>query len=515
MIITVFSHNFTVTGHDNRGYHVLKEFMANFIEYERPRGNPNGNYWNMAPVKPEVMHIYVSVTANRREFRFHINTLEDFKELLDSRGISYEIEVMDFYDPPYVEQKVLDKYVPRDDQVPYLNYVAEPGVTKILNLPTGFGKTMISLTGAAKHNARMVVSIEPKFFHLWREALEGSKQVLDVDIDTEVAFIKGTKDFVKLLKLALAGGIDHIKVIVVSSSTVINFIRSYEKFNGNLDGVYPIDPIELYSTLGAIRLKDEVHLGIYANFSEELHLHCPLSINMSATLKDGGFKDSIVDIMFPKEWQPTTEVSREPYIDCYALMYNFQNPGQIRTTRRGSSDYSHMAYEEFILKDKKLTANYFKLIAHWVENEYINQKVSTQRACIFVSSVDMATQLTKYLDNRFLHISFARYAASTGDNYEEAKQKNVLITTVQSFGTGFDLDDLLCALLTTALQAPKTNEQVLGRLRQLKKFPGTNPRFYYFVCLDIPKHINYHKNKEILFIGKVRNSYNRYMNITI
>ena len=516
MRIQVYSHNFAVTGYDNVGYRALKDFMMRYVEYERERTPPSGSYfWGATPQTPEVMHYYVSVTNNRREFRFHINQMTEFLEDIKERGIKYEIEHVPLYKPDYIEQKILPKFVARADQQPYIDYIKEPGVTKILNLPTGFGKTYCSLEGASSFNSRIVVTIEPKFFHIWREALEGNKQILDIDIATEAVFIKGTKELVKFLNLAMLDAIGHIKIVLISAATIVNFIRAYERYNGEIHGLYPIKPIELYELLSAIRLKDEVHKGIYANYCEELHLHCPTSINMSATLKDGSFKDKIIDIMFPKEWAPLTEVTREPYIDCCAIMYNFKDLHGIRYTRRGSSDYSHMAFEEFLLKDPSRKANYFRLIGDWLKQEYLTVKVDKQRACIFVSSVEMATQLKQYLENLYPEVEFARYAASTGDNYDEAKEKDVLVTTIQSFGVGYDLDDLLVSLMTTAISSPKTNEQTLGRTREMKRYPGTHPRFFYFVCLDIPKHVSYHKDKQILFIGKVRSHIYRRSNILI
>lgn len=513
MKITVYSHNYLVTGHDHFRYPLLKEFAFRFAEYDN-RGLNKPFRWGQPKPQPKLKKVYAAYTSNKREFRFHINTLDSFLALLKERDVEYEIEYVPMYEPSKIELKVLPKYIPREEQVPLIDYIVEPGITKVLNVRTGGGKTMMALTGASRIGNKVLISIESRFFNLWVETMEGEKQIIDVDLSKEVLFIRGSKELSSLLQAAKDNLLQDIKVFVISSRTIANYIEAYEKYNGELDGVYSVAPIDMYKVLDiGVRIKDEVHLSLYANFVEELYMHVPKSISLSATLEDGTFLDKILAIMFPKEWR-SPDMDYLQYINVNALVYCFENPKRIKYTNRGSSDYSHNAFEDFIIKEQngKVYNNYVKMIIDRVRHMYVNKKVDKQKACVFVSSVAMADKVHKSIQKAFPKLKVTRYAASSGDVYNEAKEGDILVTTVQSFGTGFDLPDLIYSLMTTALRSQKTNLQVLGRLRVLKNYPDTTPEFEYFVCSDIGKHVAYGQIKKQQFHGKVKAHGTKFIN---
>lgn len=514
MLITVYTHFFTVTGHDGWQYKTIKEFAFRLADYDY-RGVYKARAFGQKAPAPTLKKLYAAFTENRREWRFHIHSLKDFRDLLDSRGIPYDVEEAELYKFNPIKLSMMDWFVARENQVPLINYLVSDGVTKVLNLQTGQGKTACSLAAACQIGGKILVSIEARFFNLWAEAFDGSKKVIDIDSSKEVVYIQGSKDLKKAMDMAMNGQLDDVKVFVCSSRTLINFIELYEKFNGELEGVYPCSPEQLYELFDVgTRIKDEVHLSLWANFKEELYMHTGKSISLSATLEDGSFLDKVLAVMFPKSIR-SPEVEYLKYIDVYSLMYTLEKPDQAKTSHRGSTDYSHNAYEDYILKNKKMYNSYSRIMVEWLSAEYLSIRKGKQRACIFVSSVEMATAIWDTLRKTFPQVTFARYAASAGDIYDEAKQADVLVTTVQSFGTGFDLEDLICSLMTTNLRSQKTNLQVLGRLRVLKNYPGQTPKFYYLICSDIKKHLAYHEEKKLQFHGKVKSHQNRFLRIIV
>lgn len=514
MLITVHTHFFAVTGHDLLQYKAIKEFAFRLADYDYRAVYKARAFGQKAPA-PTLKKLYAAFTDNKREWRFHIHSLADFREMLDSRNMKYDVESAELYKFKPVSLSMMEWFIPRENQVPLIGYLVADGVTKVLNLQTGQGKTACSLAAACQIGGKILVSIEARFFNLWAEAFDGSKRVIDIDASKEVVYIQGSKDLKKAMEMAMNGQLDDVKVFVCSSRTLINFIELYEKFNGELEGVYPCSPEQLYELFDiATRIKDEVHLSLWANFKEELYMHTGKSISLSATLEDGTFLDKVLAVMFPKSIR-SPEVEYLKYIDVYSLMYTLEKPDQVKTSHRGNTDYSHNAYEDYILKNKKMFYSYSKIMVDWLASEYLSIRKDKQRACIFVSSVEMATAIRDVLAKRFPQVTFARYAASAGDIYDEAKQANVLVTTVQSFGTGFDLEDLICSLMTTNLRSQKTNLQVLGRLRVLKNYPGQTPKFYYLICSDIKKHLAYHEEKKLQFHGKVKSHQNRFLQITV
>lgn len=371
--------------------------------------------------------------------------------------------------------------------------------------------TATSLYSCAQMGGKIVISLETRFFNIWKDALlPGKKQVLKLTAE-EVMFVQGSKDLKALIELGIAGELDEVKVFVVASRTMGLFIEAYERSNGDLQGIYGCNPEDFHEVVDApIKIKDEVHLGLHANFKEVVNTHTHKYIALSGTLEDGSFRDNIFKILFPFEIRsPESEFMK--YIEVTALMYSIRNMNKVRTSHRGMSDYSHNAFEQSILGNRKLYEGYLKIISEWLQSVYVNHRQKGMRAAIFVESIELATEIHKDLGKTFKELTFGRYCASTGDKYKEAREADVLITTVKSFGTGFDMEDLYCAFMTNSIRSQNTNIQVLFRLRQLKNFPGIFPKFYYLVCSDIPKHMEYHEEKKLQFSGKVKSHVTKFI----
>lgn len=376
--------------------------------------------------------------------------------------------------------------------------------------------TYCALQAAADIGDRTLVTIGTRFFNIWHEALspDSPKQILDLKAE-ETLYVTGSKQLKAALEMGVNGELDGIKVIVVSARTLLIYMETYARYGKDVLALYPVLPVDVYKTLGiGTRIKDELHLSLHGNFVEELYLHVPNSISLSATLENGTFKDKILSVMFPMNTRgPGSELKQ--YIECTALTYLLNNPDQVCYTNRGSTDYSHNAYENWIAKNPKRLNNYMAIITNWLKVRYIDVRKPNQRAVIFVTSVNLATIVEKRIRQTYPEVSVARYAASTGDVYEEARQADVLVTTVQSFGTGFDLDGLICTLLTSSINSPDTNVQVLGRLRELHQFPDVVPKFDYLVCTDIPRQVAYHEEKIKQFEGRVKTHRTSPINIRV
>lgn len=380
--------------------------------------------------------------------------------------------------------------------------------------------TYCALQAASDYNERIVISIEKRFFNLWNEALEKNadpekdKQILDL-VGDNVLYVSGSKELNALMELALEDKLTDIKVIIIASRTLGIYFETYERYGEDAILYYPVLPIHFYELLGAgTRIKDELHLSLHANFTEELYLHIPRSYSLSATLEDGSFKDQILAVMFPMNMRaPASKLVK--YIAVTGLMYKLREPDDAVFTIRGSTDYNHNAYEQWILKDPKRKSNYLSIVNNWLAHRYLKIRIPGQRAAIFATSVEMATEMQASLERCYPDLTIARYAASAGDVYNVAREADVLVTTVQSFGTGFDLDGLICSLMTTSINSHNTNVQVLGRLRELRKWPDLTPVFDYLVCEDIPKQIGYHEEKIKQFTHRVKSHLVSYINTKV
>lgn len=523
MNVTIYSHNFAVRDYNRSGYDFLKKFSINNFgetDFRAIRINKMPSRFGKKPL-PTIKKTYAACTNDGREFRFHRNTLDLFKLAVSNEPglcgkVIYNEEPM--YVPEHVGLTVLPKWTPRELQVPLIAYFNAPGSSKVLNLQTGQGKTYCSLTSSAHHGERLAICIESRFFSLWAEALDpdSDKQVLDLKKD-EVLWIQGSKDFKALLQLGLTDQMDGIKVVVIALRTMANYIETYLRYGEDMLTVYPVLPIDFHKSIKAgTALKDEVHLSLYANYMEELFSHVPRRFSLSATLEDGSFKDKIFGIMFPMDQRLDTGPLKQ-YIDVTALKYRLREPSKVKYSVRGSSDYNHNAFEQWIIADRGRLNNYLKMILEWVDRRFVQRTYfEGQKCAVFVSSIEMATEVWKYLRKNIPHWNVSRYAASAGDIYDESKQADIMVTTEKSFSTGFDLPGLVCALLTVSINSFNTNVQILGRLRELRDHPELSPIFDYLVCEDIQKHVDYHEEKKrTIFKDRVKSHKTKYMNIVV
>ncbi|MNL29466.1 hypothetical protein D3C87_1511480 [compost metagenome] len=84
-------------------------------------------------------------------------------------------------------------------------------------------------------------------------------------------------------------------------------------------------------------------------------------------------------------------------------------------------------------------------------------------------------------------------------------ESDIIVSTLKSLGTAQDIPKLLHVYMTDGLGSSQANLQAMGRLRDtiLKIWPDAVPTFYYLVCEDIEKHIEYHERKKETFQGRV------------
>jgi hypothetical protein len=95
-------------------------------------------------------------------------------------------------------------------------------------------------------------------------------------------------------------------------------------------------------------------------------------------------------------------------------------------------------------------------------------------------------------------LKFAKY--NQGDSLVDALGADVIIATLQKAGTAIDIPNLTTVIMTVAIDSIQSNLQALGRLRDLKKLYGSDrvPTFVYLACMNITKHMAYHKSKKEL-----------------
>ena len=490
LVVSINSHFFKIDQITPRARPAVTSFAKLFVQYGYVR-LPHIRKPIYRPIK-----VYGASTEDRTEYRFHINSLNKFKEHINFYGLTdslVEFKQLPIPTPVPIDLKIKDGWVPREHQVPAIDYLTEDilPLRKFLNLRTGKGKSFCLMQAIANLKVRALLIIKPSFFEKWVIDLKKTCVLEDGDVVT----VSGGEQLMSLIELGETNELTA-KVILLSNKTYQIWISLYEKFGeGIKDLGYSCNPDELCEKIGAgIRAIDEVHLDFHLWFKIDCYTNVERSITLSATLiSDDAFVSNMQEIMHPPlhRYQLATYV---PYIASTAVFFSLKYPHKVRTKENGSKMYSHHAFEKSILRDTAMTDNYMKLIEKVVEGTYIKNYKPGQKCLIFCISINMCTVVMEYFASKYPDKKVSRYVEK--DPYENLMTADICASTMQSAGTNVDIPDVSTVIQTMAMKSSPGNIQGMGRLRELKD--GSTPEYLYFVCEDIKKNLEYHERKMVI-----------------
>lgn len=448
--------------------------------------------------------VFAASDKDRKEFRFHITLLNQFLYQLGVAGISSDsIEIIDHQFRPssdvHVDIKIKPGWSPMEHQVPILEYLDKQKVTanNLITLYTGGGKSYTSMQFAANQGMRCLYLIRPAFMDKWEQDIMST---LDIDPE-DVISVRGSSQLMALLATPNTGG-KLPKVILMSNKTYQSYLKLYEQLGSEiLDIGYDCLPEEMYEHLSiGIRFIDEVHLDFHLNFKADLYTNIPRAIAMSASLiNQSPFLMRMYNVAYPEQDRYKSPPPKK-YIEARALHYKLEEFRRPIYTWRGRKEYSHGAFEEWILKNDEMTERYLDMLKDVIDNSYILDYKAGDRLLVFCYSIKMASVMTEYLSAVYPDKTVERYVED--DEYRNVMEPDIRVSTVLSAGTGIDIKKLKVAVLTTAISSEQSNIQALGRLRELKD-DDRPPIFYYYVCDSIPKQVEYHERKKELLKNRV------------
>lgn len=356
--------------------------------------------------------------------------------------------------------------------------------------------TFVALYAAAKLGLRWMLVTRGGYIDKW---IEDVKKTYDID-DSRIIVIKGEKALMRAIDKARQGDFDY-DVMLVSTGGLADYIKHYEQYLGTELGDLYLDPRALGMLFGiGMRVVDEAHQMLHMYYRIDLYSHFNKVLNLSATIiGNDAMEKRIHEIIYPTA-KRFTGAEWKCYIVATALRYNLSEPHKARF-KDHRKNYSHVVYEQYLMRNKEKLKNYLNMVGNLAYDFFKNRKPG-QKYLIFASTVDMCNVMVADLKKRFPHLKVGRYVAE--DNLEDIYGYDLTVTTPGSGGTGIDIPDLAAALATSSVSSGKLNIQMLGRLRELKNYPGEFPEYQYLVCSDIPKQVEYHKQKYELFQGKVK-----------
>lgn len=491
--LDVYSHYVVVRGFSKQGMEALFGFARRQAQIETLT-RWNGKFYERHKV---LKRVFAATRKDRLEFRFHINQLNELIEYLQGNVLRPEEVRVTRHSPPEAEEvefRMRPEWTPRDYQIPVIDYMVEPTPTSVVKLQTGKGKTFSALKAMEILSKRTVLIVKGGYIDQWVKAYE---KTFFAEPD-DLMIVRGSKQLNLLLEQAIENELTS-KFIIVSNKTKYNYIDDYETFNGA--GMYIVPPDKFYETLRAgVSIKDEVHMDFHLNFKEDLYKNVEKSIELSATLTpDDPFMKRMYEIKFPLMMRYKGS-KYDKYVNVKALHYSLDNPQAAKYRARGRGSYSHVEFEKYIMRNKRMMDRYVEMIARISNIEFVREREEGQKLLIFAATKKFCTILRDRLAMKYPNLKVRRYLDE--DTYEDMLKGDIIVSTLLSSGTALDIPGLKVALMTTALGSSQLNEQALGRLRRLDKWPDVNPTFVYLVCDDIKQHLEYHQRKQELLKDK-------------
>lgn len=493
-LVRLGSHFFTLSGLSPRLRVIIHEYVWTLASIKMfRRSDRRGSFF----IDKQVDAIYCDVQKGFGEYRFHIQLLPGLKEFLRGKRVVetlLEWQHIPLHEPTNVEFSLRPGLKPWDYQVDAINYFSQrlPPM-KLLGLPPGRGKSMCAIGTMVNLQVRTGIWVPAKYMEKWATDLVEKLEITPKDI----TLVSGEAALMRVLDDARQGLLKS-KIIIFSLQTYTKYLDKYLEYgpDGLYDLGYACAPEQAMALLGiGFKVVDEVHEFFHQHYRVDLYINVHNTASLSATLLTRDrFLKNLYETVYPlKDRVKTPEFPK--YIKSHAVFYNLKYPHEVVNKVMRNGMYSHVMLEEQLMKSAKRLESYFEMINRVLYRGYMQRHINHDKCLIFVATIEMATKLTEWLKKKHTLFDVRRYCED--DPFENILEAEITVSTLISAGTAIDLPQLTCVIMSNALSSDKGNVQGSGRLRELKD--GRNPEFYYLVCQDIRKHMDYHQEKVDLF----------------
>lgn len=482
--ITVYNRGFRVSLLFTQDQEIMTRFCATMEVYEQ-RYNPRLH----RVVKIFKMR-YTTYVPKTMTYGIHRSLFAEFMEHLEKCRISKEAITITFIDtkeglPGYL--LLNDNVKPKDYQEPIIKYLTTPSRLYILPLQTGAGKTFISLYTCQQLQLRSAIVCGAMHVETW---LKDIGWMFSNGIE-ETIVVRGKKGLMKVIKEAKEKALNK-SIIIFTINTLRDYLTEYQDKGKS---TYGCEPTQLFELLGiGLRINDEADTNLHFQFRLDIDTNVHKTLYLSATLESNdAFINRLYFLIYPVSHRYTA-LAWKKYTIVSAIGYKLYDPKNVRCV--GPKGYSHNLYEQWIMGNKHRIANYFNMIKFLLKKGYHEKYLPGQKALVFMTSIDMCKRFADYLKEDQVMQKYSIHDYTSEHDDKILHTHDIIISTVGKSGRGKDINGLSFALFTVAMAAKETQIQVLGRLRQIDElFPGVTPLFYTLVCVDIPKHVGYHKQR--------------------
>ena len=173
---------------------------------------------------------------------------------------------------------------------------------------------------------------------------------------------------------------------------------------------------------------------------------------------------TLLNTNHPKKWVEYTVVEINTHV----------NPAIYKYRVAGGRGMSSASYGKWVIqKDKNQT--HFKVIRELLRIIY--ERDPQSKVLVFVPLIELCTECAYFLNKELNYDDTFEYSLdiktinSKNSKYENEQNKraDVIVTTIQSCGTGTDIPGITGVIACTVFKSPITCEQVMGRMRYCGK----------------------------------------------
>lgn len=460
-----------------------------------PGAGPNAFKW-------EVSHVFARFNTDRTELRFAVEKLDDLIKYMTDNGYSpSRILVQDEKVIPAVDVqfKLKDPNIkPRNEmQEDYTQFMGGPKPLVINNMGTGQGKTFCAIWTAVQLGKRVLITVLPRYIDIWIKAFG---EFLDIH-PTDILVVD--KYSVEDLHRTMKDGLINPSIIILPLTKIDVYIKRMKE-DPELPGLDEV----LYDLKCGYRIIDEAHESIYSVYMSLMFGNHAKTAALSATLQgDDDFINGIYNTIFPYHcYLRPPEYTKYIHVIAYSHRIDVN---KYRINTKGFGGYSHVKFEQAIMKRSQVFEGYYQMLKEAFVTYYLDTYREGQKAMWFFATIELCELFLKRLLVDYPELDaivFTGEQSSKKETKTAYREHQVVITTPGSCGTGKDIPQLYIVFSPISVSSSQRNDQMVGRTRPIDKWwPDLDPIFLYFVCPDIPKQVEYHRKRRIIFDKKMKN----------
>lgn len=487
--ITIGNQSIILTSNDNRLRLILSQLISHLTLFDVVM-NPISKKFEKVPK----MFFYIfKEYDNNFDFLISKNSLNELLYYIHQNNFDKtQLKIFKrIYKHAKVDITLNEKTIPRENQTIYIDNIVKSDISNILiDLPPGYGKSLIGFFSMVKLGTRSAVLIKPSYLKKW---IDDIKKYSPKMKDDEFFIIKGGDSLTKLFSLSKTE-LENIKIYVISMRTITNYFNSYYSD----DFSYPVTPYQFMEYTGITNiLNDESHKEFESLFKIILWMDPSKLIGMSATMEsDKKNMNYFYNLIYPKKHRLISMFGIKKY--AHMIFYTYKLNQGIFIPHKSMMGYNHIMFEQNVMKNIKLLKDYVQMIKDIADTYYYARKNKGEKLLILFSTIDMCSIMTKAFKEHYRELSIKRYVEK--DDYYDMLTGDVVISTNGSTGTAIDIPGLLTAIQTVPISDKQLNIQALGRLREI---PGREVQYISLHCDNIQMHKVYKEKRRHILLDRV------------